>query len=303
MQGNHWCNPTKFYKVCWPKHVDEIFQPYSFTICRLDLILSWSSHPGLLQEIGPHWLQLQVLLKHPPIWTFWHLYVNNWAHIAFFQLYILKMRPWKSVLCSSSSGPWLHIWLQRPTEGTLNPIRGCLILFETNLKVFSISQGGRGAEQPSGEGGEGLQDLREKVTKAEISSHLTLWFVDPLNIFIWKVDQIFWSLYLLMQEWKRLIFTQSGSISSHTLVPRSLFRYACNIYLVIVSRLVTHLTTNATYHNTTLISLFRYFLLHCTMEKLQWEVGNKNFSFLREKYIWNIWTRIKWKAKLKNQKI
>ena len=102
-----------------------------------------------------------------------------------------------------------------------------------------------------------------------------------------------------MQEWKRLIFTQSGSISSHTLVPRSLFRYACNIYLVIVSRLVTHLTTNATYHNTTLISLFRYFLLHCTMEKLQWEVGNKNFSFLREKYIWNIWTRIKWEAKLK----
>ena len=38
---------------------------------------------------------------------------------------------------------------------------------------------------------------------------------------------------------------------------------------------------------------------HCTMGKLQWEVGNRNFSFLREKYIWNIWTRIKWEAKLK----
>ena len=38
----------------------------------------------------------------------------------------------------------------------------------------------------------------------------------------------------------------------------------------------------------------------CTMGKLQWEVGKRNFSFLREKYIWNIWTRIKWEAKLTN---
>ena len=36
------------------------------------------------------------------------------------------------------------------------------------------------------------------------------------------------------------------------------------------------------------------------MGKLQWEFGNRNFSFLREKYIRNIWTRIKWEAKLKN---
>ena len=39
---------------------------------------------------------------------------------------------------------------------------------------------------------------------------------------------------------------------------------------------------------------------HCTMGKLQWEVGHRNFSLLREKYIWNIWTRIKWEAKLTN---
>ena len=38
----------------------------------------------------------------------------------------------------------------------------------------------------------------------------------------------------------------------------------------------------------------------CTMGKLQWEVGHRNFSLLREKYIWNIWTRIKWEAKLTN---
>ena len=37
----------------------------------------------------------------------------------------------------------------------------------------------------------------------------------------------------------------------------------------------------------------------CPMQKLRWEGGNRNFSFLREKYIWNIWTRIKWEAKLK----
>ena len=30
------------------------------------------------------------------------------------------MRSWKSVLCSSSSGPRVHIWLQRPTEGSLS---------------------------------------------------------------------------------------------------------------------------------------------------------------------------------------
>ena len=36
------------------------------------------------------------------------------------------------------------------------------------------------------------------------------------------------------------------------------------------------------------------------MGKLQWEVGNRNFSFLSEKYIWTIWTRIKWEAKLIN---
>ena len=41
-------------------------------------------------------------------------------------------------------------------------------------------------------------------------------------------------------------------------------------------------------------------LIDCTMPKLQWEVGNRNFSFLREQYIWNIGTRIKWEAKLKN---
>ena len=41
-------------------------------------------------------------------------------------------------------------------------------------------------------------------------------------------------------------------------------------------------------------------LNHCTMGKLQWEVGHRNFSLLREKYIWNIWTRIKWEAKLTN---
>ena len=39
-------------------------------------------------------------------------------------------------------------------------------------------------------------------------------------------------------------------------------------------------------------------VLQCNMGKLQWEVGNRNFSFLRERYIWNIWTRIKWEAKL-----
>ena len=39
---------------------------------------------------------------------------------------------------------------------------------------------------------------------------------------------------------------------------------------------------------------------HCTTPKLQWEVGNRNFSFLIENYIWNIWTRIKWEAKLTN---
>ena len=33
--------------------------------------------------------------------------------------------------------------------------------------------------------------------------------------------------------------------------------------------------------------------LHCTMGKLQWEFGSRIFSFLREKFIWNIWTRIK----------
>ena len=38
----------------------------------------------------------------------------------------------------------------------------------------------------------------------------------------------------------------------------------------------------------------------CTMGKLQWEFGNRNFSIFREKYIWNIWTRIKWEAKLTN---
>ena len=43
------------------------------------------------------------------------------------------------------------------------------------------------------------------------------------------------------------------------------------------------------------ISMFRN---QCTMQKLQWEGGNRNFSFLREKYIWNIWTPIKWEAKL-----
>ena len=30
--------------------------------------------------------------------------------------------------------------------------------------------------------------------------------------------------------------------------------------------------------------------VHCTMGKLQWEFGNRNSSFLREKCIWNIWT-------------
>ena len=40
--------------------------------------------------------------------------------------------------------------------------------------------------------------------------------------------------------------------------------------------------------------------IQCTMGKLQWEVGNRKFSFLREKYFWNIWTRIKWEAKLTN---
>ena len=38
----------------------------------------------------------------------------------------------------------------------------------------------------------------------------------------------------------------------------------------------------------------------CTMGKLQWEVGHRIFSLLREKYIWNIWTQIKWEAKLTN---
>ena len=47
------------------------------------------------------------------------------------------------------------------------------------------------------------------------------------------------------------------------------------------------------------VKLFRY-CIHCTMGKLQWEVGHRNFSLLREKYIWNIWTRIKWEAKLTN---
>ena len=42
------------------------------------------------------------------------------------------------------------------------------------------------------------------------------------------------------------------------------------------------------------------FPAQCTMGKLQWEFGNRNFSFSREKYIWNIWTRIKWEEKLKN---
>ena len=39
----------------------------------------------------------------------------------------------------------------------------------------------------------------------------------------------------------------------------------------------------------------------CTKGKLKWELGNWIFSFLRENYnyIWNIWTRIKWEAKLK----
>ena len=44
--------------------------------------------------------------------------------------------------------------------------------------------------------------------------------------------------------------------------------------------------------------LYEQLVKHCTMGKLQWEVGNRNFSFLRENYIWNIWTRIKWEAKL-----
>ena len=43
------------------------------------------------------------------------------------------------------------------------------------------------------------------------------------------------------------------------------------------------------------------FPAQCTMGKLQWEFGNRNFSFSREKYIWNIWTQIKWEEKLKNQ--
>ena len=31
----------------------------------------------------------------------------------------------------------------------------------------------------------------------------------------------------------------------------------------------------------------------CTMGKLQWEFGHRIISFLRKKFIWNIWTRIK----------
>jgi len=53
-------------------------------------------------------------------------------------------------------------------------------------------------------------------------------------------------------------------------------------------------------HHLIMFIVMSLVLYHCTMGKLQWEVGNRNFSFLREKYIWNIWTRIKWEAKLTN---
>ena len=36
----------------------------------------------------------------------------------------------------------------------------------------------------------------------------------------------------------------------------------------------------------------------CTMQKLQWEFGHRIFSFLREKFTWNIWTWIKWEGNL-----
>ena len=37
---------------------------------------------------------------------------------------------------------------------------------------------------------------------------------------------------------------------------------------------------------------------HCTMGKLQWEFGHRIISFLIKKFIWNIWTRIKWEGNL-----
>ena len=42
--------------------------------------------------------------------------------------------------------------------------------------------------------------------------------------------------------------------------------------------------------------------IHQTMHygEVAMGIGNKIFLFLREKHIWNIWTQIKWEAKLKN---
>ena len=41
------------------------------------------------------------------------------------------------------------------------------------------------------------------------------------------------------------------------------------------------------------ISIQLTYIPQCTMGKLQWEFGHRIISFLRKKFIWNIWTRIK----------
>ena len=63
----------------------------------------------------------------------------------------------------------MHIRLQRPTEGGLSFVLFCFIpcsllvfIVFDRLESFELStfEGGRGIEQPGGEGGEDFQDLR-----------------------------------------------------------------------------------------------------------------------------------------------
>ena len=136
------------------------------------------------------------------------------------------MRPWTSVLCSAPPGSWVHIWLQRQTEGELSlalhicvgKVLNCgflkvdVALNNPVVKGEKVSKiwGGRGLPRGQGGGQSPLGDDQGWNCICFDFRYCDLLKL-ILNTLIWKSMKVKFCLVLFWWHWK--IFDYIGNKS------------------------------------------------------------------------------------------